>query len=168
MEKSIEDGAILHSQYKNKDGYFFKNIKLSGLFDMDKPLKDWPKKDIDKLLHSPKFKVKKLKETGFNIYFEGISSGIERRSFNSEKGEVNTINAKYFRDKICPDCHGARLNEAARNVKLLGKSITDFCNLELIELHDFFSKNQEDPSMKIGKPIISGMLELLQHLIDLV
>ena len=42
--------------------------------------------------------------------------------------------------KICPTCHGDRLNEIARSVRFIGKNIAEIAHLTVSEARDFFEK----------------------------
>ncbi|MEL7023080.1 MAG: excinuclease ABC subunit UvrA [Pseudomonadota bacterium] len=48
--------------------------------------------------------------------FEGILPNLERRYRETESGAVREELTKYLNQQVCPDCNGARLNRAARNV----------------------------------------------------
>ena len=41
---------------------------------------------------------------------------------------------KFLKEDICPDCHGTRLSAAARAPKLLGISLTEACQMTLVQL----------------------------------
>ena len=41
---------------------------------------------------------------------------------------------KFLKEKVCPDCHGSRLSEAARAPKLRGISLDEACTMTLSEL----------------------------------
>ncbi|MBO7942243.1 hypothetical protein JTP77_041050, partial [Streptomyces sp. S9] len=48
--------------------------------------------------------------------FEGIVPNLERRYRETESAAVREELAKFISQRPCPDCGGARLNRAARNV----------------------------------------------------
>ena len=55
---SLNQGALKHPDFK-KTGWFFRLIKMSELFDMDKPLKDFTEDKLNTLLYHEKRVVKK-------------------------------------------------------------------------------------------------------------
>ena len=56
--------------------------------------------------------------------FEGVIPNLERRYRETESNAVREELAKFLASQLCPDCKGARLNEAARNVLLDGHTMT--------------------------------------------
>eukprot|EP00931_Biecheleriopsis_adriatica_P048423 TRINITY_DN27971_c0_g1_i2.p1 TRINITY_DN27971_c0_g1~~TRINITY_DN27971_c0_g1_i2.p1 ORF type:complete len:682 (-),score=141.32 TRINITY_DN27971_c0_g1_i2:8-1996(-) len=50
MSLLLKAGALLHYNFASQEGVYFQRILLSGLFDMDLPLKDWPAAVLDVLL----------------------------------------------------------------------------------------------------------------------
>ena len=48
--------------------------------------------------------------------FEGIIPNLDRRYLETESNAVREELGKFLNSQTCPDCHGTRLNESARNV----------------------------------------------------
>ncbi|MBD3205139.1 ATP-binding cassette domain-containing protein [Candidatus Bathyarchaeota archaeon] len=162
MEKSLNEGAIMHSHFK-KEGWFFRTIKSSGLFDLDKPLKDWDTEEFNLLLHADKLKIKTDQLIqDFNFY--GIVPIIERRIVNhDETPSYLSKNGNLFINRPCSDCGGSRINKRARDVNLNGKTIPSLVDLELTELMEFL----ETVSGPVSDPIVNRMKPILQNLIDI-
>ena len=57
MERAPSEGAIKHYQYA-LGGYYMNCLKASGLFDMDKPLKEFNKEELDRLLYMEPIKLR--------------------------------------------------------------------------------------------------------------
>ena len=55
------------------------------------------------------------------------------------KLHVRVFLSRYRGYTVCPDCHGSRLRQDARNVYVAGKNIADVCRMTLREGSDFFS-----------------------------
>ena len=71
--------------------------------------------------------------------FEGIVKNLERRYQETESATVREELAKYRSARACPDCGGTRLNRAARNVFVDGKSVPEISALSVARAIEFFS-----------------------------
>ncbi len=71
--------------------------------------------------------------------FEGIVNNMERRYRETESVTVREELAKYRSARACPDCHGMRLNRAARNVFVAGLSVPQVSALSVERAIAFFS-----------------------------
>lgn len=160
-EKSLAEGALLHHQYY-PGGYYFKSLRESKLFDMNKPVKDFSEEELHRLLYSDIVKIKAPE--GYllnNVTFEGVITGFRRRQVG--KDDLQDRELKYYRIETCPECGGSRLNERARSVTINGRNIADLSSVELIELDQFLG-TISDP---VADPIVKPMRVRIKHLIDI-
>ena len=70
--------------------------------------------------------------------FEGIVKNLERRYKETESATVREELAKYRAARPCPECGGTRLNRAARNVFVDGRSVPEISNLSVTRATEFF------------------------------
>ncbi|HHC72659.1 MAG TPA: excinuclease ABC subunit UvrA [Thiotrichales bacterium] len=70
--------------------------------------------------------------------FEGIIPNMKRRYRETESTVVREELAKYLNNRPCPDCGGARLNEAARNVFIADRSLPEIVRLPIDTARTFF------------------------------
>jgi len=70
--------------------------------------------------------------------FEGILPNLERRYRETDSMMVREELSKYLGSKPCPDCAGTRLNVAARNVFVSGRSIAAVTGLSVGRALEFF------------------------------
>ncbi|HEY5229356.1 MAG TPA: ATP-binding cassette domain-containing protein, partial [Galbitalea sp.] len=131
----------------------------SGLFDPDKPIAKYSKKELDDLLHKEPMKIK---VDGINLTYEGLIPKIQKSMLSKD---VDTLQphirafverAVTFTD--CPDCGGTRLSGAARSSKLAGISIADACAMQISDLAEWV-RGLEEPS-------VAPLLIALQHTLD--
>ena len=71
--------------------------------------------------------------------FEGILENLRRRMMETESDSVRERLAAYQSPRICPECHGARLNPAALAVTVGGKNLAEFNALSIGEAKDFIA-----------------------------
>ena len=166
-EKSLREGAILHPFYK-KNSYMLKELIQYGIFDNDKPLREWSKEELHKLLYSEPIELSK-EQTGltYRRFHEGIITKIERSVMekgNDEKEEdEQNERERFLVYKTCPECHGTRINKRARSVKINGIGIDEAFRMELSELLEFM-RNVNDPQ-GISLPLIRKIVYVLEQLV---
>lgn len=104
-------------------------------------------------------------EVVYGTYDNGKQSYcLERILRNSyEKGEdVEEVYAKI----ICPDCHGERVGQEAREIVLHGKQIGELGQMTLSALLHFLNEIPEEELSQFGKNVTKNVKEKLKHLIQ--
>ncbi|MFC3715230.1 excinuclease ABC subunit UvrA [Luteimonas soli] len=99
--------------------------------------------------------------------FEGILPNLERRYRETESAAVREELSKYISERPCPDCGGARLNAAARNVFVADRPLPDLVVLPIDEALAFFGQMQL-PGWRgeIATKIVKEIRERLTFLVD--
>ena len=168
-EKSLRQGAIRHPFYKN-GSYMLKELIRYGIFDNDKPLKDWSDDELHKLLYSEPIELDK-DTTGltYNRFHEGIITKLERAAVEKADDEKaqdeQNARDRFMTYRTCPHCHGTRINGRARSVKINGVSIDQAFGMELGDLLEFM-RGVNDP-MGISVPIIRKTVYMLEQLVKI-
>ena len=141
---SINEGGIRY--FKNivdSDNLEWQEFELlckKYKIDLDKPLKDFSKKEMDIIMvGSPDIVTFKLVSSSGNVlnrtgYIEGVKTKIERRYIESNSEMAKEYYLSFMRDSECTTCHGARLSKEALSVLINGKNIYEVCCLTLEEL----------------------------------
>ncbi|QQR36482.1 excinuclease ABC subunit UvrA [Devosia oryziradicis] len=152
--KSLNQGALLPKDFA-VDTWWWEIFKNSGLFDMDKPIKDYSEEERHNLFHlndGRKIKVGKI-----GLTYEGVvsklKSGLGSKDPESLQPHVLREYEKIFTRATCPACHGARLNQAALASKVDGHNIAEFSAMQVSEL--------AEKVRKIKAPQVGPMLEAL-------
>jgi excinuclease UvrABC ATPase subunit len=160
-ERSLAEGGIRHPFYQPGNIYY-KLYRASGLFDVDKPLKDFTKEEMDTLLYLEPTKLGEEKLGGvINATMEGVVSGLKRRQFG--KDDVREREAKYFKITTCKECRGTRINSRARSVTINGKNIAEMSSMEMEDLKEFL----EGVDGPVAAPILAPMRWRMDQLIDI-
>ena len=101
--------------------------------------------------------------------FEGVIPNIDRRWRESDSEAVKSELAKYQAEKVCPVCHGKRLNIRALCVKINGCDIMDVCDMAVDDSLRWFSdlpnhlSTQENDIARTILREITSRLEFLQN-----
>ncbi len=161
--KSLNEGAIQLGDYK-VNGWGWKVVVKSGLFDADKKLSDYSAKEMDDLLHAKPFKVD---VGGFNLSFEGMVDMFTRKYI---KRDIKTLAertqkalAPFITNGPCDACKGSRLSQAALSSKINGLNVADLSRMQIDELLDAV-KAIKAPE---AKAVVAMLTERLQHLVDI-
>lgn len=173
---SINEGGIAPFSSANESSYYyqiFKTLAKDNGFDMDRPLKDAPKKFMDELLYGTKRTIQfrfESRYSGLRNYkgsFEGIISNLERR--------YSETNSDYMRDRIdgymteipCPACKGNRLKDEVLAVKINGLNISEVTHLSITQAIEFFENLElNERQMLIGDQVLKEIRERLTFLHD--
>ena len=99
--------------------------------------------------------------------FEGIVPNLERRYRETESAAVREELAKFISQRPCPDCGGARLNRAARNVFVAERPLPELVVLPVDEALNFF-KTLQLPGWRgeIAVKIVKEIVDRLRFLVD--
>ena len=73
-----------------------------------------------------------------NKYFGGIEDFFQEVEAQSYKIQYRVMLSRYRGKTTCPECNGLRLRKEASYVKINGKSITELCEMSLLDLKTFF------------------------------
>jgi excinuclease ABC A subunit len=155
--KSLSEGALLVPGY-SMDGWYGRIFSGAGL-PMDKPIGQYTKKELDKLLHG---EPTKIKVEGVNLTYEGVLTKVQK-SMLSKDLEAMQPHVRRFVERAvtfttCPDCNGTRLSKEALSSKIKGKNIADLCAMQISDLAEWL-RDLDEPSVA---PLLRG----LQHLLD--
>ncbi len=99
--------------------------------------------------------------------FEGIIPNMERRYRETESGTVRDELSKYLGTHPCPECTGTRLNQAARNVFVAGRSLAEVTATAVGEALAFFG-GLTLPGWRgeVARKIVKEINDRLSFLVD--
>lgn len=166
-DKTIREGAITHPDHK-VGGWNWREMMVMNLFDVDKIIKDFSEIELHDLLYAKAIPIEKKHGAGtYSKHFEGIARRLERVYVGKAKEELSQERKdayqRYFTYSDCDSCHGSRINEPARRIKVNGKTIPELVNMELTELDIFLASVKGD----IARPMVQKMRQILSHLIEI-
>jgi excinuclease ABC subunit A len=144
---SLAGGAV--RGWDRRNGYYFQllnSLARHAKFDIEAPFENLAPEAKQLVLYGSggeEIAFKYLDGKGGTVRrqhaFEGIANNLERRYRETESITVREELAKYRSSRACPECHGTRLNRAARNVYVAGRSIQDLSALSVTRAQEFFS-----------------------------
>ena len=162
--KSLNEGAITFVSF-GVNTWRWRRYTQSGLFDNDKPIKDYTPEEYELLMHSPQIKLKNPpKEWHKTALYEGLVPRIRRSILYSSEGKHHkkAIDQLVTR-RPCPVCHGTRLNAKVLTNHINGVNIAQFTAMDLVHARDFLKQI----TAPLAQEIVNELLTKLQSLIDI-
>ena len=152
--KSLQGGALLPKDFA-VDSWYWEIYANSGLFDLEKPIKDYTPEERQNLFHLDDGRKVKVGKIG--LTYEGVvaklKKGLGSKDPESLQPHVLREYEKIFTRATCPACGGTRLNAAARTSLVNGKSIAELSAMQVSDLAPFIRS--------IDAPQVGPMLEAL-------
>lgn len=162
LNKSWNEGCVKDSLYR-PGSWYWKQYAQSGLFDLDKPVKEYSSEEYNLLLYGARDgrgEPENPKVTGlFHKYTKTLlNRDVSKKSKHTQEKSQNLIT-----EIECTDCHGKRLNEVALSCKIGGYSIADMCGMELTQLREVLSQIY-NPTVEV---LIYTLIEGLDRMIEI-
>ncbi|WP_179498993.1 excinuclease ABC subunit UvrA [Leifsonia sp. AK011] len=175
---SIADGAILPWTSAGKGLFNYFEKLLVGLsrdldFSLNTPWGELSEDVREAILRGNNFQVtvkwknRYGREMKYSTGFEGVIPYMERKYMEAETDVQRQRVAEYLREVPCPVCDGKRLKPEVLAVTVNDMSISDVCELSLIEAHEFMQQlvlSQRDA--RIAAQVLREIRLRLEFLIE--
>ena len=135
FDKSLNDEDTIHYIAFGKGGWRWIRYAHSGLFDLDKKIRDYTPEELDLFLNSPQIKLKNPPSNWpKSAKYEGLIPRMYRSIINSEEGLLHAaVLNPMLTMGTCPDCGGTRLNEKIRSCKINGLNIAEVTAMSIAD-----------------------------------
>lgn len=157
--KSLNEGPINFPGFQ-KGTWRWDEYGNSGLFDLNKPIKDYTHEEYEMLMHAPQQKLKNPPaQWAKSAKYEGLIPRMMRSIVHSASGKhYQTILSNLVTREVCPVCHGTRLNPNSLKAKISGYNIAQVSSMDLISVAKFLNS--------ITDPLAETMVRDLKRRID--
>lgn len=162
FNKSLNDEGVINFPAFTTGAWRWKRYAYSGLFDLDKKIRDYSPEELDLFLYSPQIKLENPPGNWpKSAKFEGIVPRMYRSVITQKEGKRHQ---KLLDEMVttyeCPECGGTRVNEKVRSCKIGGRSIADLSDMPIADLVGFI-RNIEDPVARdLKKELVSRLSAL--------
>ena len=174
-ELSLSEGAI--RSWDRRNGYYFQmleSLSKHAKFSIDTPFNKLTKSLRNAVLFGSGDEEIKMtfvndrgQKTVRHAAFEGVIPNMERRFRETESTMVRDELIKFMSAQACPDCEGARLNAAARNVFIAGNNLPKVGAMSIEHCADFFKHlNLPGKRGKIAERIVKEISQRLDFLVN--
>lgn len=165
-EKTVNEGPVNFSQFRPQV-YRWKRFAYCGLFDRDMPLKEYTPQQVDWFLYADQMKMPNPDpEFPKTARFDGVVTRMRDVYIRNKPDEISaSVQAELDRlltEQVCPECHGARVNAAARASKIDGRSIVDWSAMQVSELRELLAVYNDARV----EPALDGIRRTLDALIS--
>lgn len=163
-EKSLNQGAITFVSF-GPNTWRWRRYTDSGLFDNDKPLKDYTKEEMNTLLYAPQQTLKDAPSAWHRTaLYEGLVPRIRRSIIGKREAQHHKeALAKIVTRRPCPDCHGTRLRPEVLTCKINDKNIADVLSMDLVHALKFL----HEINVPLVTDVIREVATKIQSLIDI-
>lgn len=171
--KSIYAGGILPlGSYANT--FIFNQIAAiceKNGFTIKTPIEQLPEEVLDAILNGTDENLFSAEGItgGYSRSYEGIVKYVEMQQNDDSNSRAQKWAGQFYRQMVCPQCHGARLNKEALHYYISGKTIVDLTQMELSELIpwiDTIEEKMTDKQKAIAKEILKEIRLRLHFLQD--
>ena len=172
---TLADGAI--RSWDRRNVYYFHMVKSLARhygFDVEAPFNSLKRKHREAILHGSngeRIDFSYTNDRGDRIRrrfaFEGVIPNMERRYQETDSSTVRENLQRYLRVRACPDCSGARLRQAARNVFVGGVTLPQVSRGSIEDTLTYFNQLKlEGRRGAIAEKILKEIRARLQFLVD--
>ena len=143
--------------------WYYRQYTESGLFDVNKKLKDYTEQEYNLLLYG----AYKRGGKRLNKRIEGIHNHFSRLLINRDHINSSDISKKRLdemtQERECPLCHGRRLHENILSCRINGYNIAELCEMEFLKLRDVLLDIKDTRA----ETIIENLIASLTRMIDI-
>ncbi|MFF9813589.1 ATP-binding cassette domain-containing protein [Streptomyces sp. NPDC014006] len=161
--KSLNEGALSIPGYKS-GGWNHRLYTESGLYDADKPIRKFTKRELQDFLYR---EPTRMKIAGINMTYEGLVPRIQKSMLAKDKEAMQPHIREFVERAVtfttCPECEGTRLNEGARSSKIKGLSIADVCAMQISDLAAWV-RGLDEPS---AAPLLASLRDTLDAFVEI-
>jgi len=137
--RSLREGPFNHPDYQPR-GLAWRRYADSGLFDLDVPIGQYTARERHLLLEAEPGEVEVTGENALPGTYEGAAYRFRRVQLTKDpatlKGEAKAAYERLVTLGTCSECHGARLNAAARTAHIDGLTLPEAYASQVGDLAD--------------------------------
>lgn len=135
FDKCLNDEDVIHFPTFTTGAWRWKRYAYSGLFDLNKKIKDYTPEELNLLLYSPQVRLKNPPSNWpKSAKFEGLYPRMYRSIITTKEGkrQQKVLDGMTCTTE-CPECHGTRLNERVRSCRIRGRNLADVVAMPITE-----------------------------------
>ena len=135
FDKCLNDEDVIHFPTFTTGAWRWKRYAYSGLFDLNKKIKDYTPEELNLLLYSPQVRLKNPPSNWpKSAKFEGLYPRMYRSIITTKEGkrQQKVLDGMTCTTE-CPECHGTRLNDRVRSCRIRGKNLADVVAMPITE-----------------------------------
>ena len=160
-DKSWNEGCVKDSLYR-PGAWYWKQYAQSGLFDLDKPVREYTKEEYNLLLYGSRDGGGEPEDPKVPGLYNFFTKKLLNRDISNKSRHTREKSQSLVTEAECTACHGKRLNEAALRCRINGYSIADMCGLELTQLREVLSQISDQTVSVLVDTLIEGLDRMIE------
>lgn len=144
---SIRQGGILPlGKYKNQMIFWqLESILETCNCTLDTPVKQIPPEAMNEILYGSMERVRVKKEyvhtsSDYFMEYDGVVRYIQNVMSRDQSMAGKRWSEQWLTTKICPECHGGRLNKESLSYRIWDKNITELTQMDLIQMKKWLNE----------------------------
>jgi len=163
FDKCLNDEDVIHFPTFTTGAWRWKRYAYSGLFDLNKKIRDYNEEELQMFLYSPQIRLKNPPSNWpKSAKFEGMYPRMYRSIIQTKEGKrQQKVLDKMLSTFLCPDCLGSRVNERVRSCLINGKNIAEVIDMAIPEAIEFVRAIEDPLAVDIRRELLKrlGALE---------
>lgn len=160
-DKSWNEGCVKDSLYR-PGAWYWKQYAQSGLFDLDKPVREYTKEEYNLLLYGSRDGGGEPEDPKVPGLYNFFTKKLLNRDISNKSRHTREKSQSLVTETECTACHGKRLNEAALRCRINGYSIADMCGMELTQLREVLSQISDQTVSVLVDTLIEGLDRMIE------
>lgn len=160
-DKSWNEGCVKDSLYR-PGTWYWKQYAQSGLFDLDKPVREYTKEEYNLLLYGSRDGGGEPEDPKVPGLYNFFTKKLLNRDISNKSRHTREKSQSLVTETECTACHGKRLNEAALRCRINGYSIADMCGMELTQLREVLSQISDQTVSVLVTTLIEGLDRMIE------
>jgi len=162
FDKCLNDEDVIHFPTFTTGAWRWKRYAYSGLFDLNKKIRDYSKEELELFLYSPQVRLKNPPANWpKSAKFEGIYPRMYRSIITTKEGKrQQKVLDRMISTFTCPDCGGCRLNERVRSCRINGKNLAEVVDLPIPEAIGFIKSINDPLAVDLKREILKKLTAL--------
>ena len=160
-DKSWNEGCVKDSLYR-PGAWYWKQYAQSGLFDLDKPVREYTKEEYNLLLYGSRDGGGEPEDPKVPGLYNFFTKKLLNRDISNKSRHTREKSQSLVTETECTACHGKRLNEAALRCRINGYSIADMCGMELTQLREVLSQISDQTVSVLVTTLIEGLDRMIE------
>ncbi len=168
FDKSLNDEGVIHYVAFEPGQWRWELYAYSGLFDLDKKIRDYTPEELELFLYAEPMKLKDPpKRWPRTAKYEGLMHRMYRSVIKSDEGKVHRrILEPMVTTGVCPECGGKRLNQTILSCKINGRNIADITAMPLPDILNWLAGIDHPLAVDVRESLESRIRALIDIGLD--
>lgn len=164
FDKCLNDEDVIHFPTFTTGAWRWKRYAYSGLFDLNKKIRDYSEEELNLFLYSPQIRLKNPPSNWpKSAKFEGMFPRMYRSIITTKEGKrQQKVLDKMVSTFTCPECHGTRVNERVRSCRINGKNIAEVVDMPIPEAIAFVAGITDPLAVDIKRELLKRLSALTE------